>query len=334
MSIFNQLKNTILRYKMLKTKDRLLLGISGGPDSLAMLFLFNHLRQSMGLNLYAGHLNHGMRKDAAVDLEFVRKTCRKLRIPFFGESVNILKLKTKGSLEEAAREIRRDFLIKTAKRNAVPIIALGHTKDDQAETVLMRLLRGSGLSGLSGILPKRNIAGMVFIRPLIEIERKDIDKYLKKIKVKPRIDATNKELSFFRNRIRHKLLPYLTSGYSTNIKTLLSNTASILALDYDYINQQGMQALMKCSRISRRAKRLYLKISLDRLKKLHPAMQRMVLRLGVERLKGDTRRLTFKHWEELEDLLINRKTNSIVDLPARICVKKEPKYLVISLRKP
>ncbi|MDP3143514.1 MAG: tRNA lysidine(34) synthetase TilS [Candidatus Omnitrophota bacterium] len=334
MPIINQLKNTILRHKMLKAKDRLLLGVSGGPDSLAMLFLFNHLRQSMGLRLYVAHLNHQMRKDAALDLEFVRKACRKLGIPFFGESINSLKLKAKGSLEEVAREIRRDFLIKIAKRNAIPVIALGHTKDDQAETVLMRLLRGSGLSGLSGILPRRNIAGLVFIRPLIEIERKDIDKYLKKIKIKPRIDATNKELCFFRNRIRHKLLPHLANGYSPNIKTLLSNTASILGLDYDYINQQGAQALMKCSRISLQAKRLYLKISLDRLKKLHPAMQRMVLRLGVERLKGDTRRLTFKHWEELEDLFINRKANSIVDLPAGICVKKEPKYLVVSLRKP
>jgi len=328
MPIFNQFEETILRHKMLKPGDRVLLGVSGGPDSLSMLFLFNQLRQALGLRIYVAHLNHSLRPDSISDLEFVHNICRKLNIPFISETVIISS--SRGSLEEKAREIRRAFLIKTAKKISSSVIALGHTKDDQAETVLMRLLRGSGLSGLSGILPKRKICGKVFIRPLIEIERKDIEKYLKKKRIKPKIDTSNQEIKFLRNRIRHKLLPVL-SKYSPNIKNLLSNTAQILTLDYDYIHRQGLKDLKRCLKAY---KANQLKIKLDKFGKLHPAMQRMVLRLSIERLKGDIRRITFKHWQELDDLINNRKVNSLVNLPSGIHVKKEPKYLSLTLRKP
>jgi tRNA(Ile)-lysidine synthase len=220
-----------------------------------------------------------------------------------------------------------DFLIRTAKNLKVKTIALGHTRDDQAETVLMHLLRGSGLSGLAGIAPKRNIRGLHFIRPLIEIERKDVEAYLKKKGLRARRDASNKELVFFRNRVRHKLLPYLTKGYNHNIKESLANAAQIFSADYDYLYGEGLKALKRCSNIQASQVR----IDLVRVRALHPAMQRMVLRLGIEKIKGNTRRLTFRHWKEIETLITSRKTGSVVDLPGGLVGKKTKNHLLLAL---
>jgi len=317
---------------MLKEGERVLLGVSGGPDSLAMLYLFNELRKTRGLRIYVAHLNHLLRKEAQADLDFVRDICLSLDIPFVSGKANIRK--SGGSLEESARQARMDFLIRTARKIKAKTISLGHTKDDQAETILMRLLRGSGLLGLVGIVPKRQIQGITFIRPLIETERKDIEDYLKKIKVKPRRDKTNQELEFFRNRIRHKLIPLLARGYNRNIKELLANAAQIFASDYDYIRQETMKSLRYCAVFIHTSKSTLAKIKLERFKRLHPAMQRMVLRLAIEKIKGNTRRLTFQHWKEVHDLIYSRKPGSIVDLPSMVSAKKESSHLILSIRKP
>ena len=316
---------------MLKPREGLLLGVSGGPDSLAMLYLFDSLRKSWGLKIYVAHLNHRLRKEAAVDSAFVENTCQKLMVPFISEEIDLKGGLVRGSLEERARELRLDFLIRTARKIQAKVIGLGHTKDDQAETVLMHLLRGSGLLGLSGIVPKRNIQGLIFIRPLIEIERKDIEAYLKSKRVRARRDVSNKELIYFRNRIRHKLLPHLAKGYNRNIKELLANTAQIISADYDYMQRQGRKYL-KLITVSAPLK-LGFKIKLNKFKKLHPAMQRLVLRLSIEKIRGHTRRLSFQHWKELEDLITSRKNGSIVNLPGSIVAKKTDNYLLLSLRK-
>jgi len=296
---------------------------------LALLFILDSLKNEYGLSLCVAHLNHGLRKEAKADLLFVRDISRKLNLPFVCAEVNIKKLAQKGSIEEVAREERLRFLFKAARKFRANKIALGHTKDDQAETVLMRMLRGAGLYGLRGILPKREIGGFTVIRPLIGIDRNKIDEYLKEIKAKPRIDCSNFEDIYFRNKIRNKLLPLLTRNYNMNIKEILSDMAENAGLDYDYLFNAASLSMKELG-IRRKGRNLMFHI--DKFKKLHPAIQRMILRSLLHNLIGSTRKLNFGHWKELEDLILNRPSGSVVDLPHQIKASKNKNQIIISLR--
>jgi tRNA(Ile)-lysidine synthase len=271
----------------------------------------------------------------------VERLAKRLKIPITTGQINVKELATclptgrkKGSLEEIARNARLGFLFRVAREIKTHKIALGHNLDDQAETVLMRILRGTGLLGLSGILPKREIADFEIIRPLIEVRRPDIETFLKRKKIRPRIDASNLEDIYFRNRIRNRLLPLLEKEYNQNIRGILSNMAESVGCDYNYLNRLAEQAMRRVGAKINGSTLLTInpraqcrRIDLKKFLKLHPAIQRMVLRLAITRVKGDTRRITFQHIKEIEGLILNRPINSIVDLPKGVSVIKKKKYL-------
>lgn len=302
--------------------DTVVVGVSGGPDSLTLLYALNNLRKSFGLKLHIAHIDHRLRSDSGKDKEFVINIAKELGIPVTTEAIDIRKLSSKGSLEEIARNARLAALFSIAKKIKAQKIALGHNLDDQAETLLMRILRGTGLYGLSGILPKRRFSGFTVIRPLIEVRRRDIEFFLKRKKVLPRIDKTNSEDIYFRNKIRNRLFPLLEKEYSGNLKEILSNMAENIGLDYDYLLQEANKHLSRSSN----------RVNLDKFSNLHPSIQRLVLRLSITKIKGDTRAITFQHIRELEDLISSRPINSIVDLPKNISVIKK-KNLVFYRKK-
>jgi len=315
--ILEKVEKTIKRYNLIDKGDKIIIGVSGGPDSVALLYLLNNLKKELKLNLHVAHLDHRLRKDSYKDREFVEALAKRLKLPVTSAQINVKALAKTGSLEELARNARLGFLFKVARDIKADKIALGHNLDDQAETVLMRLIRGAGLYGLSGILPRRNIAGYRIIRPLIEVRRREIESFLKRKKIKPRIDTSNSEDVYFRNQIRNRLLPLLEKEYNKNIKEVLSNTAENIGYDYDYLIGAAKRA-MKGSKAS---------FNLARLIRLHPAIRRLVLRMAIARIKGDTRRITFQHIKELEDLISNRPVNSVVDLPKGVSVVKKKNHL-------
>jgi len=308
---------TIKKYGLLDKRDKVLVGVSGGPDSLALLLLLNSLKKKWELSLHIAHMDHMLRPGSHKDAAFVKKLGEKLDIPVTIKSINLKSRHIKGSLEELAREARLDFLIKLARQIRADKIALGHNLDDQAETVLMRLLRGTGLSGLSGISAKRNIRGAIFIRPLLETRRQEIESFLKRKKIRPRIDPTNKEDIFMRNRIRHSLIPLLKSKYNKNITELLANLAESISYDYEYLDAVARLSL-KGSKLRLNAKKAL---------SLHPALLRLKIRQTIAHLQGDTRRITFQHIREIEDLLAMRPDGSVVDLPKGISVQKTRNFL-------
>jgi len=320
--LIEKVRKTIRKYSLLKKNDTVLLGVSGGPDSLTLLYVLAALKKEFNLKLQVAHLDHMLRSDSEQDMEFVERVAKKLDLPFTGTRINIKEIAKKGSLEEICRNARLGFLFKVAGNIKAAKIALGHNLDDQAETVLMRLLRGSGLYGLAGILPKKKIYGFTIIRPLIEVKRKEIETFLKRRKLVPRIDPTNHQDIYLRNKIRNKLLPGLEKDYNRNIKEVLSHTAESVANDYDYLNQISIVA----------AKGLGANINLKKFSRLHLAVQRMALRRKIFQLKGNTRRIDFRHIQEIEELILNRPVNSIVDLPGNIRVKKTKQSLVFSCR--
>jgi tRNA(Ile)-lysidine synthase len=315
--IIDKVKNTLKKYNLIQRGDKIVVGVSGGPDSVTLLYLLNSLKKELNLSLHIAHLDHRLRKDSYKDAGFVKNLAKKLALPATCGQINVKALARRGSQEEIARNARLGFLFRVAKDIKADKIALGHNLDDQAETVLMRILRGTGLYGLAGILPKRNIAGYQIIRPLIEIKRKDIERFLKQKKIKSRRDISNLQNIYFRNKIRNKLIPLLEKEYNQNIKEILANMAENSGCDYDYL----------CAVANRNIKFMKTKLKLNKLHRLHPAIQRLIFRGAIARLKGDTRRITFQHIKEIEDLLLNRPVNSIVDLPGGICVIKKKRIL-------
>jgi len=313
----SKLMETINEYGLLDKGDKILIGVSGGPDSVCLLLQLASLKRKWGLSLHIGHMDHMLRSGSGKDASFVEELGEKLKIPVTIKPVNLKSLHTKGSLEELAREARQDFLINLARQIKANKIALGHNLDDQAETVLMRILRGTGLSGLAGISVKRNIRGAIFIRPLLETRRSEIESFLKRRKIKARTDPTNIEDVFMRNRIRHELLPLLSKKYNKNITEVLANLAESVSYDYEYLDRAARGSL----------KGSKLRLNINKALKLHPAILRLKIRRCIACLQGDTRRITFQHIREIEDLLVSRPEGSVVDLPKGISVQKTRNFL-------
>ncbi|MDD2752178.1 MAG: tRNA lysidine(34) synthetase TilS, partial [Candidatus Omnitrophica bacterium] len=234
--ILEKAKNTIKNYHLLKKNDRIVVGVSGGPDSVTLLYLLYSLKRELDLTLIIAHLDHGLRKDSFLDEEFVKDLGQKLKLPVVTAKANLKPARGADSVEQAARKARFAFLFQVAKENKAEKIALGHNLDDQAETVLMRILRGTGLSGLNAISPKRKMCGVEIIRPLIETRRKEIESFLRKKNIRACKDFSNQQDVYLRNKLRKRLIPLLEREYNHKIKEILSNLAQSTALDYEYMN--------------------------------------------------------------------------------------------------
>ncbi|EFK97861.1 tRNA(Ile)-lysidine synthetase [sediment metagenome] len=323
--LLENIKKFINKNSLIYRGDTVLIGVSGGADSVALLFLLNQLKHELGINIVTAHFNHNLRRTSYLDQLFVKKLSDKLRLKFFTEELKNKYSKSFGSLENYAREKRFEFLIKTAKQTRADSIALAHTKNDLAETVIMKVIRGSGLNGLRSILPKRDINNTKFIRPLLEIEKNELIKFLKLNKISFREDLSNKKDIYFRNKIRHNLMPILKKEYNIGIEKTLSNLANIAAIDYEYINLQGQKAFNKTAFLNKRK----IIINLKAFNNYHDSLKRTIIRLSLEKLLGDTNTITLKHMLEIEDLISNRLINSKVNLPKGIICTKKPDNLII-----
>ncbi|MFA5311418.1 MAG: tRNA lysidine(34) synthetase TilS [Candidatus Omnitrophota bacterium] len=322
MNIKEKVKDYILREGLINKGDRVILGVSGGVDSVCLLYLLASLRQDLGFSLTIAHLDHALRKESGDDAKFVKKLALELKLPLICKRITIKRNAKRLSIEEAARNMRLEFLFRSADKTGAGKIALAHNFDDQAETVLMRIIRGTGLCGLSAMLSKRRIGRVFIIRPLLMVKRREIENFLMKEKRSFCLDKTNSSEIYFRNKIRHKLLPLLEKGYNKNIKEVLVNLAHCAGVDYDYL-QKAAANYAKGSKGS---------LNLNMLKRLHPSMVRLKLREAISLLQGDTRRISFKHIQELEDLVSRRPQGSIVDLPKGLSALKRKKTLYFYLR--
>ena len=237
--------DTIRRHRLVADGDRVLVAVSGGPDSVALLAVLLKLRKRLGVELAVAHLNHGLRGDAAdEDERFVRDLAKrhKLRCRCRKADVSSRRRAKGGSLEEVARDVRYAFLRKAAKELEANVIATGHTADDNAETLLMNLLRGAGLRGLAGIPITRAEGALCLVRPLLEVTRAEVVAFLGKNGVAFRTDASNADVRLTRNRIRAELLPQLAEQYNPAVASLLSGTAEQLRDVVDLIGAQVERA--------------------------------------------------------------------------------------------
>jgi len=328
MSLSKKVKNFIHTQNLLKRGDKVIIGVSGGADSICLADILAKIQFDLGITLIIAHFNHNLRKGSLRDQKFVKKFADKMSIPYIAKQWQRKKGSVlRNSVEQAARDKRLQFFIRCAEQTNAQKIALAHTEDDLAETVLMRILRGSGLMGMRSILPQRKLYNVTFIRPLLESKRSDIENYLMKKKITFINDPTNKQTIFFRNKVRLKLIPELNKNYNSNVKTVLANLSKNVGIDYDYLEKQAQSKYKSMAKISRDQKSLTFRLS--KFSKTHRSMQRMLLRHSIKQLHGNTRKLTFQHINEIEDLIENRPKGTVVDLPNKIQVKKGANELKI-----
>jgi tRNA(Ile)-lysidine synthase len=268
------IQNFAFKNELWQSNSKIIVGVSGGPDSVCLLDVFNALSKKYELKLHIAHVNYGLRdKDSDNDEKFVRKLAEKYGI---GLSVlNPEKSLYQGNLESSLRNIRYDFFEEVRKNLNYDLIAVAHNQDDQAETVLMRILRGSGLNGLSSMKAK---SGRL-IRPLLETSKQDILAYLKEKGLEFCIDRTNLQSDFLRNRIRNELLPLLEKEYNPSIKKTIANWSLSVADDYEYIDAAAKKLLKK---IANKSKKGTFSFSSEIFLKNHPSMQRQVIRKIME----------------------------------------------------
>jgi len=332
MTIREKAKRSIERYNMLCNGDTVLVGVSGGPDSMALLYLLMDIRNEYGITLKAAHLNHGFRKEAVDEAEFVRKTAVSLGLPVIISSIDVPAIKeTDGlSAQEAARKARYAFFAEAAEEAGASMVALAHTADDQAETVLMRLLRGSGPLGLSGIPPVRKISsqeagvrrqGPIIIRPLIECSRKEIEKYISDRNIPFVTDSSNLKMDYMRNRVRIELLPFL-EGYNPNIKETLVRTADVASRDNQFLDMEA-DRIYKTFRDNKEG----ISIEFKTLKELHPALSSRVIRKAIKAVKGDLKRVSFQHISDILSLMDSGEGKWSLHLPCVTVSREHDKLL-------
>ena len=239
----NKVLETIKKYNQIENGDSIVVGVSGGPDSICLLNILNEIKNKSIINfkINVAHINHMIREEAIDDENFVKEYCTKNNIPFFAKRIDILSKskQEKAGTEETGRKARYEFFKEVMQKTNSNKIATAHTASDNAETVLMNIIRGSGTSGLKGIEPVRE---NVYIRPLIECERNEIEKYCEEKNLNPRIDKTNSENIYTRNKVRNLLLPYIKKEFNPNIINTLNRLSKISNDENKYLEKQVIKA--------------------------------------------------------------------------------------------
>lgn len=327
MKFVEKVKKTIKKYRMLVPGDRVIVGVSGGPDSMALLYVLHQIKERYKLSLKVAHLNHGFRgKEAQKEAQFVEETAQKLGLSCEVKNFDVPAYKKKSlfSPQEAARVIRYQFLKEVKEKCNATKIALGHNANDQAETLMMWLLRGAGVKGLSGIPPVRE---GVIIRPLIETTRDEIETYLKEEGTPFVIDSSNQKNDYLRNRLRNELFPLLQEHYNPQLIKNLVNTAHIISRENEYIENIANELLDGIT-VSGTDESMI--IDSKKLLALPTVIQLRCVRGVLEQVKGDLRRIGSTHLYAILKIASSDSPHKVLKLPGRIRVEKSYHHLTVT----
>lgn len=313
----------IKRYELFKPHTTLLIGVSGGPDSMALLHYLNVIKEVWDFQLVVVSVDHGLRgEESKADVDFVSSFCAEQNISFYRAALDVPSFKKEHKLgtQEAARTMRYQFFTDQMEQHQADYLVLGHQADDQIETVLMRLTRTANPSSLAGIPVKRPFAAGELVRPLLAVTKTEIELYCQENGIIPRIDPSNEEDVYTRNYFRIHLLPLLKKQ-NPNLHRSVRKLTESLRADNDYMNEQAAQVMNEIAQISNDVNQVTCSIKL--LKKYPFALQRRVFHLILSHLydvlpKG----LHFGHEEQFFDLIHSERANVTVDLPNDLQITK------------
>lgn len=308
--LLERVKETIERYAMLEQGERVLVAVSGGVDSVVLLDILCRLAAEYTLDLTIAHLDHGLRgEEAREDARFVAHLARKEKLALIEKKLDVAEFSKEKriGIEEGARLLRRDFLHAAADEVGAAKIALGHTQNDRGETMLFNLIRGAGPTGLVGIRP----VNLSVIRPLIEVSREEILSYARSCDLPWREDRTNQDLSFSRNRIRHRILPLLRE-MNPRVLAALQRTADLLATEELALDDLLAPLWVKVLIVQAEDR---IVIQRGRLSQLYKGVQALLLRRGIARLRGDLQGIEKVHIDALLGLVASHRAHGKLDLP-------------------
>lgn len=322
----NKVRLTIARHGMIDRGDRIIVALSGGPDSVCLLDMLHRLSDELEIGLIAAHYDHGLRgNEDAFETKLSKDIASSMDVPFEDEKASV-DLKDASSLEERAREARYGFLEKVRVKHGAHKIAMGHNLNDQAETVIMRLLRGSGPSGLVGIPPVRD---GVIIRPLIEITRDEITDYLKLRGLPFAVDSSNRSTVHLRNSIRHELMPKLLE-YQPNLLERLGVLSTIIRDENSFLESMAVEW------VGKEAKKTALggiSVPISSIRTIPDAFKHRVIREIFKRINKDNAYpMEYDHIDSIMKLPDNEKPQCSVDLPNGIMVSKAYEDLIFSIK--
>ncbi|GAB6179128.1 tRNA lysidine(34) synthetase TilS [Desulfotomaculum defluvii] len=327
MEVLERVYTEITQNPMVIRGQRVIVGVSGGLDSVVLLHILNCLRKDLGIFLHVAHLNHMLRgEEAKEDALFVQALCQEWGIPCTAEERDVpaYAQTKKVSFEVAAREIRYQFFCKVLKKTAGDKIALAHHANDQAETVLMNLLRGSGLKGLSGITPIRD---NLYIRPLLKISRYEIEQYCQQKGLSYRIDRSNLDTKYRRNKLRHQLIPLLEKEYAPGLVGNLSRMAEQIREEDQFLECLAREIYQK---VLRGMDESVLILDRNELMKQPVVLLRRIIRIVYQQLNGTKQGLAFEHVDNLINHLIRGGPEKIIEMPAGIIVRLASDRLDVS----
>lgn len=301
---------TIRKYNLIEDGDKIVLGVSGGPDSICMLDNLRELKeeQIIEFEIYVAHINHMIREEAIDDEKYVQEYCKKYNIECFVKRADVQKIASEKKIgtEEAGRKVRYDFFEEVLQKTESNKIAIAHNKNDKIETIIMHLLRGSGLSGLKGIEPIRDNK---YIRPLLECERTEIEQYCEDKKLNPRIDKTNFENEYTRNKIRNIVIPYIKKEFNPNIIQTLSRLSDLAADESNYIELQTQKTFEKIL-IAKEKEQITL--NLKEFNKQDKVIKNRLILYTTKELMGSTQGIEKIHIEDIIKLCQNNMGNKFL----------------------
>ena len=325
----NKVLKTIKKYNLIENGDKIVLAVSGGPDSIAMLDILNEINCDEKINLkfeiIVSHVNHMIRKEATEDEEYVRKYCKEKNIEFYSKSIDVQKLANNNKIgtEEAGRLARYNFFDEILNKTKANKIAIAHNQNDRAETIIMNAIRGSGISGLKGIEAKRE----KYIRPLIECERFEIEEYCNQKQLNPRIDKTNFDNEYTRNKIRNIVIPYIKREFNPNIVTTLNRLSELVCEEEEYMEKQIKKAYKNLV-LEEEKKQIVL--DLKKFNQEETVIKSRVVLYTITRLFGTSKGIEKIHIEDIIKLCKNNIGNKYLtpNKSIKILVKNHKIYFL------
>ena len=298
---------TIEKYNLINAGDKIVLGVSGGPDSLFMLDILNKLKLDLQIEIVVAHVNHMIRKEADEEEQFVKTFCEKIGVDFYSKRIEVEQYANnkKIGLEEAGRKVRYEFFEEVCNKVNANKIAVAHNKNDKVETIIMHALRGSGISGLQGIQAKTN----KIIRPIIEVERQNIEEYCKQNNLEARIDKSNFDNTYTRNKIRNVVIPYIKEEFNPNIIETMIRLSEVIAEENAFLNklvQEEYQKILLEEKVDQ------ILLDLKKFNELDNILKKRIILYTVSNLRGGSQGIEKIHIEDIIKLCKNNIGNKFL----------------------
>jgi tRNA(Ile)-lysidine synthase len=319
--------STIKRCTMLSAGDHVIVGVSGGADSVALLHVLHGLQRQWGLTLTVAHLNHMLRgEEARREAQFVAELAHSLGVACVAEERDVRRYKqeTGCTLQEAAREVRYEFFLELLKRCTAQKVALGHHADDQAETLMLWLIRGTSLKGLAGMQPVRE---HTFIRPLINVTRSEIEAYLTERQIQFIPDMSTREQHYLRNKIRHHLLPIIRKDYNPSIVATLSRLSELIRRDREGLEQLVTQIAEELFTVNDLQETV---CRISELKRYPEALRGSIIKHGLACFLGKPQGIYFRHIQGVNDLVDGSGPAKRIQLPGGCTVIRQYDELIFT----